>query len=194
MKPRLLMLGAVVLSSVVCGCAGAPGKQIAAGTPIVPSEISNFDVLYSENCAGCHGSEGKGGAALALGDPVYLAIADDTILRRTATNGIPGTSMPAFAQSAGGMLTEKQIDVIVRGIRKRWSKPDALNGANPPPYSSTAPETPRAARKFTRRFARPATALPAVGTRRQVPSLMDLFSLYSTIKSFAQLQSWAGRT
>jgi len=142
MKPRLLMLGAVVLSSVVCGCASAPGKQIAAGTPIVPSEISNFDVLYSENCAGCHGSEGKGGAALALGDPVYLAIADDTILRRTATNGIPGTSMPAFAQSAGGMLTEKQIDVIVRGIRERWSKPNALNGGSPPPYSTTTPGDP----------------------------------------------------
>jgi mono/diheme cytochrome c family protein len=43
-----------------------------------------------------------------------------------------------FAQSAGGMLTEKQIDVIVRGIRERWSKPNALNGANPPPYSSSA--------------------------------------------------------
>jgi mono/diheme cytochrome c family protein len=45
--------------------------------------------------------------------------------------------MPAFAQSAGGMLTEKQIDVIVRGIRDRWSKPDLLHGANPPPYSPT---------------------------------------------------------
>jgi DNA-binding winged helix-turn-helix (wHTH) protein/mono/diheme cytochrome c family protein/thioredoxin-like negative regulator of GroEL len=45
----------------------------------------------------------------------------------------------AFAQSAGGMLTEKQIDVITTGIRERWSKPDVLNGTNPPPYSSTTP-------------------------------------------------------
>jgi cytochrome c oxidase cbb3-type subunit III len=49
--------------------------------------------------------------------------------------------MPAFAQSAGGMLTDKQIDVIVGGIRERWSKPDAL-GADPPPYSSLAPGDP----------------------------------------------------
>ena len=35
--------------------------------------------------------------------------------------------MPAFAQSAGGMLTEKQIDVIARGIREHWSKPDVLS-------------------------------------------------------------------
>ena len=138
MKISLLVSAALVLSTVVCGCANAPGKELAASTPIVPSEISDFNVLYGENCAGCHGLEGRGGAAIALGDPVYLAIADDTILRRAATNGIPGTSMPAFAQSAGGMLTEKQIDVIARGIRERWSKPNVLSGTSPPLYSSTS--------------------------------------------------------
>ena len=139
MKITFLLFAAIVLFAVICGCADAPGKQIAASTPTVPSEISDFNVLYSENCAGCHGAEGRGGAAIALGDPVYLAIADDTILRRAATSGIPGTSMPAFAQSAGGMLTEKQIDVIARGIRERWSKPNVLSGTNPPPYASTSP-------------------------------------------------------
>jgi len=138
MKISLLASAVSVLLTVICGCADAPGKRLAAGTPIVPSEISDFNVLYGENCAGCHGSDGRGGAAIALADPVYLAIADDTIVRGAATNGIPGTSMPAFAQSAGGMLTEKQIDLIVRGIRERWSKPDVLSGTNPPPYSSTS--------------------------------------------------------
>src|SRR6202161_4328238 len=137
MRISLFVSAALVVSTLMCGCANAPGKQLSAGTPIVPSEISDFNVLYGENCAGCHGPEGRGGAAIALGDPVYLAIADDTILRRAATNGIPGTSMPAFAQSAGGMLTEKQIDVIARGIRERWSKPNILRGASPPPYSSS---------------------------------------------------------
>jgi cytochrome c oxidase cbb3-type subunit 3 len=139
MKISLLVFAASALCMVMCGCADAPGKPLADSTPIVPSEIVNFNVLYSENCAGCHGADGRGGAAIALGDPVYLAIADDSILRRAATNGIPGTSMPAFAQSAGGMLTEKQIDLIVRGIRERWSKPNVLSGTNPPPYSSTSP-------------------------------------------------------
>jgi mono/diheme cytochrome c family protein len=139
MKGSLLLFVALLLFAVICGCANAPGKQLSAGTPIVPSEISDFNILYGENCAGCHGADGRGGAAIALGDPVYLAIADDTILRRAASNGIPGTSMPAFAKSAGGMLTEKQIDVIARGIRERWSKPDVLGGTNPRPYSSTSP-------------------------------------------------------
>jgi cytochrome c oxidase cbb3-type subunit III len=139
MKVCLLILGTFGLSVVLFGCANAPGRPLPGEAPIAPSEISDFNVLYGENCSGCHGSEGKGGAAIALGDPVYLAIADETVLRRAATHGIPGTSMPAFAQSAGGMLTEKQIDVIVRGIRQRWSKPGVLNGASPPPYSSTTP-------------------------------------------------------
>jgi len=139
MRACLFISAALGLSAVLCGCADAPGKQVAAGTPIAPNEISDFKVLYGENCSGCHGAEGRGGAAIALGDPVYLAIADDTVLRRAATNGIPGTSMSAFAQSAGGMLTEKQIDAIVRGMRERWAKPGALNGAAPPPYSSAAP-------------------------------------------------------
>jgi mono/diheme cytochrome c family protein len=36
------------------------------------------------------------------------------------------------------MLTEKQIDLIVGGIRERWSQPNVLSGANSPPYSSTS--------------------------------------------------------
>jgi mono/diheme cytochrome c family protein len=105
--------------------------------PVTPSEISDFGTLYEQNCAGCHGLEGKGGAAIALANPVYLAIADDAILRHATASGIPGTSMPAFAQSAGGMLTAKQIDIIVTGIRERWSRPDNFRGADPPPYASS---------------------------------------------------------
>jgi mono/diheme cytochrome c family protein len=138
MRCRSLILGTVGLFALALwGCASAPGRPAPGDRPITPSEIVDFNVLYSQNCAGCHGSEGKGGAAIALADPVYLAIADDRVLRGTTANGISGTSMPAFAQSAGGMLTDKQVDVIVRGIRQSWAQPDALHGANPPPYSSS---------------------------------------------------------
>jgi cytochrome c oxidase cbb3-type subunit 3 len=139
MSFRALLLGTFSVSALLCGCANAPGRAVAGDVPIVPSEISDFSTLYSQNCAGCHGAEGKGGAAIALDDPVYLAIADDAVVRGAAANGIPGTSMPAFAQSAGGMLSDKQIEAIVGGIRERWAKPDALRGANPPPYSSSEP-------------------------------------------------------
>ena len=137
MRLTPLILAVCIAALGLYGCTNAPGRPAPGDIPIVPSEISDFNTLYAQNCSGCHGSEGKGGAAIPLGDPVYLAIADDAVLHRAATNGIPGTSMPAFAQSAGGMLTDNQVDVIVRGIRERWSKPDVLRDANPPPYSSS---------------------------------------------------------
>jgi mono/diheme cytochrome c family protein len=99
--------------------------------------------LYAENCAGCHGSEGRGGAAIALADPVYLAIADDASILKVVANGVKGTSMPAFAQSAGGMLTNKQIDLLTSEMRTRWSRPEILNGVNPPAYASTSAGTVR---------------------------------------------------
>jgi mono/diheme cytochrome c family protein len=143
MRFRDLVLGIASLSAFVLGgCSGGLSRPSTIEVPIVPGDISDFGVLYAQNCSGCHGPEGKGGAALALADPVYLAVADDAVVRRAAANGIAGTAMPAFAQSAGGMLTDKQVDVIVSGIRERWSKPDVLRGASPPPYSSSEPGSP----------------------------------------------------
>jgi cytochrome c oxidase cbb3-type subunit 3 len=143
MRFRHLFLGMASLCVfALSGCSGVPRGASTIEVPIVPNDVSDFKILYAQNCSGCHGPDGKGGAAISLADPVYLAIADDAVIRHAAANGIAGTAMPAFAQSAGGMLTSKQIDLIVSGIRERWSKPDVLQGANPPSYSSPEPGNP----------------------------------------------------
>jgi mono/diheme cytochrome c family protein len=103
----------------------------------------DFSLLYARNCAGCHGQDGKGGAAIGLGDPVYLAIADDAAIRRATAGGVAGTAMPAFAQQSGGMLTDDQINAIVGGIRARWAKPDAVLNDDVPPYAAKAPGDPK---------------------------------------------------
>ena len=54
--------------------------------------------------------------------------------------------MPAFAQSAGGMLTDAQVDVITRGIRS-WARPEALAGAIPPPRVATSAGDPSRGRE-----------------------------------------------
>jgi cytochrome c oxidase cbb3-type subunit 3 len=132
-----------VIAVVVCtGCNRAPGRPATDSAVVRPDEIVDFSLLYSQNCAGCHGANGKGGAAIALADPVYLAIADDTAIRGAATNGVPVTAMPAFARSAGGMLTDKQVGALVSGIRS-WAKSDVLNNVTPPPYSSRTPGDPK---------------------------------------------------
>ncbi len=130
-----LALGALLL----CGCDlshGRPGKE---SETLAPDEILDFTILYAENCAGCHGTNGRGGAAIALADPVYLAIADEVAMRKVITGGARGTSMPAFAQSAGGMLTDKQIDVITMQIRARWSRAGILDGVEAPSYAAKSP-------------------------------------------------------
>jgi len=126
---------------VMTACGGretAPGHPAANSQVIPPDAIKDFTVLYARNCSGCHGVDGKGGMAISIGDPVYLAIADDATINRVTADGVAGTSMPAFAQHSGGMLTDDQIHVIVSGIRARWGKPDALRGAVPPPYAAAS--------------------------------------------------------
>jgi cytochrome c oxidase cbb3-type subunit 3 len=106
--------------------------------PVAPSQVSDFGTLYAQNCAGCHGAEGGGGASFALANPVYLAIVDETTIHHIVANGVRGTSMPAFAQRAGGMLTEQQVEAITSGIFSRWGHKQLLDGANPPSYAAKA--------------------------------------------------------
>jgi cytochrome c oxidase cbb3-type subunit 3 len=127
-----LALGALLLY----GCNASPGRPGKDSETLSPDDVLDFKILYSENCAGCHGTDGHGGAAIALADPVYLAIVDEAAMRKVIAQGVRGTSMPAFARSAGGMLTDKQIDVIATQIRARWSKTGVLNGLAAPSYAA----------------------------------------------------------
>ncbi|HEX4772300.1 MAG TPA: cytochrome c [Bryobacteraceae bacterium] len=132
--------GALVIAAllVITSC-GAPGQR-AAETPVIrPNEVSDFEVLYRQNCSGCHGADGQGGLTVGVGNPVYLAIAGDAAIRRITADGVRGTAMPAFAQKAGGMLTDAQIDILVRGIRARWAKPGTFDNAKPPAYTAAGP-------------------------------------------------------
>jgi mono/diheme cytochrome c family protein len=126
----------VVMLMVSGGCDRLPGRPKEEDRPVRPGKVTDFVLLYRQNCAGCHGFEGQPGAAVALSNPVYLALVDDTTLRRVITQGIPGTAMPAFALSAGGTLTDEQIEILIREMHARWTRPDALGRSAPPPYSA----------------------------------------------------------
>ncbi|MHB1022732.1 MAG: c-type cytochrome [Acidobacteriaceae bacterium] len=129
-----LFLVLVTLGSTGCNAPGRPkpGPEVPR-----PDKIVDFTTLYKQNCAACHGENGQNGVDVDLNNPVYLALVGETNLRQIVANGIPGKLSPAFAQSAGGMLTDQQVDSLVQGIYSAWSKPGILDGKNAPPYTTT---------------------------------------------------------
>jgi cytochrome c oxidase cbb3-type subunit 3 len=134
---RSLVSIASIAAFVLAGCDSFPGRPTRADFPMRPSNVTDFATLYGENCAGCHGADGKSGAATAMNNPIYLEIIDDASMRHAIASGVPGTAMPPFAQSAGGSLTDRQVDILIGGIRKDWTGvPGAAESA--PPYSTSA--------------------------------------------------------
>jgi cytochrome c oxidase cbb3-type subunit 3 len=135
---RHLCATAVFGALLFVGCTAPHGQPREGSETLAPNEIADFPTLYTENCGGCHGLDGKGNAAMALANPVYLAIVDEASFRKAVAQGVRGTAMPAFAESSGGMLTDKQIDILASGIRSRWGQRGILDAAGPPSY---APKT-----------------------------------------------------
>jgi mono/diheme cytochrome c family protein len=129
---------AVALAAAACD--SAPGHR-SLETYVPPDQVLDFHDLYAANCAACHGDAGRGGAALGLANPTYLAIASDDAIRRAIAEGIPRTPMPAFARRAGGMLTDQQVDALVTGMRGIWAKTGATATArlNVLSYAETTP-------------------------------------------------------
>lgn len=129
---RAMLMGVVALT----GCHW-PGRPTPNDVVPRPDAVMSFDTLYAQNCAGCHGADGQNGQATNLANPVYQALVDDATLRDVIANGEKDTLMPAFGQSAGGNLTDAQVNAIVSGMRAKWSKGDVLAGQNAPPYKAS---------------------------------------------------------
>ena len=112
-----------------------PGQPTEANRWRASSEISDFSQLYKQNCAGCHGADGRRGAARSLDDPLYLAFVNDAAMKQVISEGRIATNMPAFSQRSGGSLTDQQIDLLISGMRAAWARPDDFKDQKLPAYS-----------------------------------------------------------
>ena len=83
--------------------------------PEVEGDPNRGAVLYDENCAVCHGPNGEGriGARVAKNWP---SVRPDLTVRATISQGIPGTTMPAWSFINGGPLSEDDIGDITSFI------------------------------------------------------------------------------
>ena len=127
---------AAVLLLASCEPPGKPKLEIT------PEQITDFNTLFTENCSGCHGLNGRDGAGRPLNDPLYLTIIPKETLRNVIEHGRRGTAMPAWARSDGGPLYPNQITALVDGIEKNWGKPVNLTGVAVPSYAGNAAGDP----------------------------------------------------
>ena len=107
---RSLSVTAAMMMLVACG--DRPEQYM------LPDQVMTFGTLYKDNCAGCHGQNGRYGAARPLNDGLYLGLIGKERLRKVIANGVSGTTMPPFAQDQGGTLTDRQISVLADEIEK----------------------------------------------------------------------------
>ncbi len=116
--PRTGRLLVALLLAAAAGC-DWPGKPNPADRPVPPDQVLAFKDLYGQNCAGCHGADGKMGPAPPLNDPLFRALVPEETLEEVISKGRHGTLMPAFARENGGPLTWNQISVLeyeIKGI------------------------------------------------------------------------------
>ena len=97
---RLGVAGAMGVAGALLAALAAPGCSNDAG-PAVPIDPA---VMYAQNCARCHGVDGRGDPELKktlpvrdFSDPVFLAKAQTEDLQRTIMAG--KGQMPAFGAS-----------------------------------------------------------------------------------------------
>ena len=95
--------------------------------------------LFGVFCAACHGPHGEGRkfATLtsvfpAIGEAEFLAVADDSFLRKTLMNGRPGRRMPAWGTKDGG-LRAAEIDAIIMYLRTLEPKAPTAEEVNAAP-------------------------------------------------------------
>jgi mono/diheme cytochrome c family protein len=156
------------------GCHGAPGKPGPDPEVPRPDHVLDFATLYKQNCVACHGDAQQPGAAISLANPVFLAIAGQGDIKMYITSGVDGKLMPAFARSAGGMLTAQQVDILAKGLISTWGKPGLLDGQNPPPFEAAGGGDPTAgARAYATYCARCHGDSGAASTNPKVGSIVD---------------------
>ena len=100
--------------------------EAAEGTPIEAGQL-----IYSDNCADCHGDLGEGGSNPARpGDIIapistaeYLRTRDDGTIRSIISQGQPNFGMSPFGSAFGGPLDDEEIDNLVAFIRSWEADP-----------------------------------------------------------------------
>jgi len=90
-------------------------ESIDLPTDPIRGDVNRGQQIYADKCATCHGAEGEGVTAPAIGNPALLALASDAFLRYTIEHGRDGTEMIAWGQ----LLSSADLDAVTAFLRSR---------------------------------------------------------------------------
>lgn len=80
--------------------------------------------LYVDNCAVCHGEDGRGRVGASL--QAFSGIDVDAALQEIISEGVEGSPMPAWSEERGGPLSQADIDDIVAYITASFAGEDPI--------------------------------------------------------------------
>ncbi|MBP7370166.1 MAG: c-type cytochrome [Arenimonas sp.] len=90
-------------------------ERVALSTNPVQGNSVAGELLYQKTCTTCHGKNGEGITAPALGNPFALAHNSDEFIRYAIQNGRQETAMPAFKNT----LSADDINNLTAFLRSR---------------------------------------------------------------------------
>ncbi len=107
-------------------------ERLKFSTKPVQGDIKQGEQVYQLNCATCHGKNGEGISAPALGNQSALAHNTDEFIRHAIRKGRQNTPMPAFENK----LSAAEIDNITAFLRSKasgWKMKKTVLKAMPTP-------------------------------------------------------------
>jgi cytochrome c oxidase cbb3-type subunit 3 len=117
---RWLAWGLLAVAAATFGCAATRPHTGARVSASAEWDSLPAPATYQTLCAHCHGPEATGYAAdhaPSLVNRTFLESASDLFLHQSIEQGRPGTSMAAYARSAGGPLDPAAIDRLIAWLR-----------------------------------------------------------------------------
>jgi aldose sugar dehydrogenase len=103
----LLVVGAAMSAQRTMPQTARGGAPPVRGGPLPGS------LIWTDKCAGCHGTATEPGRAPNLFDEAWLARSNDALITSTIRTGVSGTEMPAFAST----LDDLQVFQLIQYIR-----------------------------------------------------------------------------
>lgn len=92
-------------------------QRVELTEELVAGDVERGETVYQQSCASCHGKNGEGITAPALGNQSFLAHNKDEFIRYAIEKGRDGTPMVSFEN----VLSEQDIDNVTAFIRSKAS-------------------------------------------------------------------------